>query len=138
MFIASNSRDTAESGLEVQATLTTLLNQLRDGLEEAKTILESCSEHGMRPRVYFAVKGQKKLEKTWHRLRTWQSEFTLFIVSAEKTRELYTKDICLTQQRLRIIAELSDATRRLPLPFAPRVILASAEYQEDDGEREQI
>ena len=134
-FIASNSRDTTESELEVQVTLTRLLNQLRDALEEANTILESCSEHGTWPRVYFAVKGQKKLEKTWHRLRSWQSEFILFVVLAEKTRQLYTKDMCLTQQHLRVTAELSDATRRPPLPFAPHVILASAEYQEDDGER---
>lgn len=115
------------------------LQKLWAGLTEAQTILEkSMDVDGQVNRVYFAVKGERRLKRALKDLRKWQYDFILFIILAEKSRPVDSRDMLLTPQRFCLTTKHNDGFMARPLDSAPHVCLASAEYKDENGTIEEL
>lgn len=110
------------------------LEKLQAGLMEAQEILEkSVDIHGQVNRWYYTVKGERKLKRVLKDLQQWQYDFTVFIILAEKSRQISPREMLLTQQRFCLINQNKSGFMGLHLDSAPHVRLASAEYKDEAG-----
>lgn len=115
------------------------LQKLWAGLTEAQTVLEnSMDENGQVNRVYFTVKGERRLKRVLKDLRQWQYDFMLFIILAEKSRQVHSRDMLLTPKRFCLTTKHSDGFMGRPLDSAPHVVLASGEYKDENGKIEEL
>lgn len=105
------------------------LEKLRAGLLEAREILDkSVDVDGQVNRWYYTFKGERELKRILKELRRWQYDFTLFVILAEKSRQISPRDMLLTPQRFCLITQ-----NEWLLDSAPHVRLASAEYKDESG-----
>ena len=110
------------------------LEKLRAGLLEAREILDkSVDADGQVNRWYYTFKGERELKRILKELRRWQYDFTLFVILAEKSRQISPRDMLLTPQRFCLTTQNKRGFMGLHLDSAPHVCLASAEYKDEAG-----
>ena len=110
------------------------LEKLRAGLLEAREILDkSVDVDGQVNRWYYTFKGERELKRILKELRRWQYDFTLFVILAEKSRQISPRDMLLTPHRFCLTTQNKSGFMGLPFDSAPHVRLASAEYKDEAG-----
>ena len=73
-------------------------------------------------RWYYTVKGERELKRILK--KKWQYDFTVFVIMAEKIRQISPRDMLLTPQRFGLTTQNESGFMGLHLESAPHVRLA--------------
>lgn len=111
------------------------LQQLQIALATVKSTLETfLDKDGKIRRMYFAFRGERKIQHELNELRQWQREFEGLIDLIYKRRALARHDLRLTRATFRIIHRAEEPEYR-PIP-GTQMVLAEGEYS--TGRPEQV